>query len=639
MPDRSKGRGSHERFTISYAGFNRPWATWIAHQLDQLGHETTLPRWDPPLSTSLADAVRSLLQAPGWVLLVHDNWYFSLGPRSEAEWTDALQEVVPPFVDRVSAVSVATRALPPIAAWLRPVDLRDNVPHRNLRFIGRDEILEELHDRFERGGWNGARVALRGISGVGKTQIAIEYAHRFGNDYDIVWWVRALQCSGPWALRPLAPSLGLDVGQELSERIRAVHEALRTGSPHKRWLIVLDNTDDMEQIEDLLPEGNGHVLDTTPAQDWHASGAVTEIEVLPFQRVESVACVRRHAERLTADEADLLAEAVQDLPLLLVQTGAWLDANSILAKDYINMIRRGEASRIGICIPTDYPMGFQANWSITLNTLQDKNPEAVELLYLFALFSPDAIPVRLLQAPAHPSGPRQSGRGHRSGRPLRGIARPAPRAPADPRAAAGRTAPSHTAFRHVLRLNAESARPLCRGRFPAGAEYPAHTERNARNGGPRSPLDARRGSQRGTGAQPDGGRGRGWPTQPGHAEVRTPRAERDPPADALPQGRPDRRPALPTVQREGRQAGGGGTPTARRHPRRTSSAYALRVETEASLLGLRAVAYESRARKGRRPDCRAELLPSGLRESHPGKRGRCTMTPTAVDSKCPKPWG
>ncbi|MGW0835263.1 FxSxx-COOH system tetratricopeptide repeat protein [Streptomyces prunicolor] len=443
MADRSKGAESHEHFTISYAGFNRPWATWIAHQLEQLGHETTLLRWDPPTQMSLADALSSLLQAPGRVLLVLDNWYFELGPRTKTEWTQALQEVVPPHVDRFSAVSVATRALPATATPLRPVDLRDldsrearrrilrrldldasaapgpvsgtaprfpndppavwNVPRRNVRFTGRDAILEELHARFEEGGRGGARVALRGISGVGKSQLAIEYAHRFGNDYDVVWWVGArFRAPAREQFAQLAPRLELPVGQELGERIRAVHEALRTGQPYRRWLLVLDSADDMEQIEDLLPEGNGHVLITTLTQDWAASGSVTEIEVKPFKRAESVAYARRRAQRLTEPEADELADAVQDLPLLLAQTAAWLDANVMPAKDYVAMIRRGEASQIGIRISSDYPMGFQTSWSITLNTLQENNPEAVELLHLFALFSPDEIPVRLMQA-ARPS--------------------------------------------------------------------------------------------------------------------------------------------------------------------------------------------------------------------------------------------
>ncbi len=439
MTQRSQGAGPREHITISYAGYNRPWAAWIAHQLEGHGHATALLRWDPPPETTLTEALGNLLAAPGRILLVLDDWYFRLGPRSEADWTHALADVIPPHVDRFAAVSVATRALPTTAAPLSPVDLRDldsrearrrilrrlgidpsadrepsgdgfaprfpndppavwSLPRRNVRFTGRDAALDTLHERFAAGGRGGARISLRGISGVGKSQIAAEYAHRFGNDYDIVWWIDAgYRATAREQFAALAPRLGLETGQELGDRIRAVHEALRTGRPYRRWLVVLDSADDMEQIDDLLPEGNGHVLLTTLTQDWAATGTVSEIEVRSFERPESVAYARRRAERLTPQEADQLAEAVEDLPLLLAQTSAWLAGNPMPAKEYIELIRRGNPSQIAIRMSPDYSMGFQTSWSITLNTLTERSPEAAELLQLFGFFAPDAIPVRLIE--------------------------------------------------------------------------------------------------------------------------------------------------------------------------------------------------------------------------------------------------
>ncbi|MFI8179183.1 FxSxx-COOH system tetratricopeptide repeat protein [Actinacidiphila glaucinigra] len=429
-----------EHFTISYAGFNRPWAAWISHQLEQLGHGTTLLRWDPGAEGSLIDALSDLLQAPGRILLLLDNWYFRLGPRTRDEWVTALREVVPPNAERFAAVSVATESLPSTVAALRPVDLRElaaaearrrilrrldidpaatipvngtekaprfpldppeirKTPRRNDRFTGRDPVLEKLHDLLTAGGDEGARCSLYGISGVGKSQIAQEYAHRFGNAYDVVYWVSAsYRGTAREQLAQLADRLGLPVGQEIGDRIRAVHEALRIGRPYGRWLLVFDGADYMDQVEDLIPEGRGHVLLTTLTRDWSATGRTQEIEVLPFLREESVAYALRRAPRLTSGEADDLADAVEDLPLLLAQTAAWLDTNPMPAREYVALIRRGEPSQVGIGIGENYPMSFQTSWSITLNTLRDRTPEAAELLKVLAFFSPDAIPVRLIQS-------------------------------------------------------------------------------------------------------------------------------------------------------------------------------------------------------------------------------------------------
>ncbi|MEO3767956.1 FxSxx-COOH system tetratricopeptide repeat protein [Streptomyces sp. B8F3] len=427
-----------EPISISYAGFNRPWAAWIAHQLELLGLPTAMLRWSPAPGRPLVDELTGLLEAPDRILLVLDDWFFGLGPRGEDEWNDALRTVIPQHGHRFAAASVAT-GMPTAAAALAPVDLRDlgtdearrriltrlgldpdtpvrpdreperaprfpndppvvfNTPRRNYRFTGRDAILERLHGTLASGSGSqgqGARIALSGISGVGKSQIAIEYTHRFGNDYDVVWFVNAnYRMTAREQLADLSVRLNLPVGSNIGDRVRRVREALRTGRPYRRWLLVFDSADEMELLDDIVPEGDGHVLITTRTRDWAVSGGAQEIEVPHFTRAESTAFARRRAPRLTETEADGLAEAVQDLPLVLSQTAAWLDSSTMAPADYIELLREKEPGKVGISIGSDYPMGFLTSWSITLNGMREKAPAAAAMLNLLAFFSPDSIPV------------------------------------------------------------------------------------------------------------------------------------------------------------------------------------------------------------------------------------------------------
>ncbi|WP_181789009.1 FxSxx-COOH system tetratricopeptide repeat protein [Streptomyces phytophilus] len=423
-----------EPISISYAGFNRPWAAWIAHQLELLGHPTSMLRWSPVPGRPLVEELAGLLAAPDRILLVLDDWFFGLGPREADEWNEALRTIIPQHGQRFAAASVATD-MPVAAAALAPVDLRDlgtvearrrvltrlgidpdtpvrpdreperaprfpndppvvfNTPRRNYRFTGRDDILEELHGTLSSAG-QGARIALSGISGVGKSQIAVEYTHRFGNDYDVVWFVNAsYRMTAREQLADLSVRLNLPVGSNIGDRLRRVREALRSGRPYRRWLVVFDSADEMELIDDIIPEGEGHVLITTRTRDWAVSGGAQEIEVPHFSREESVAFARRRAPRLSEADADGLAEAVQDLPLVLSQTAAWLDSSTMAPAEYIELLRDKEPGKVGISIGSDYPMGFLTSWSITLNGMREKAPAAAAMLNLLACFSPDNIPV------------------------------------------------------------------------------------------------------------------------------------------------------------------------------------------------------------------------------------------------------
>ncbi|GAQ56303.1 FxSxx-COOH system tetratricopeptide repeat protein [Streptomyces acidiscabies] len=438
-PVRSTERGTaRPTVTISYAGFNRAWAAWIADRLERNGVRVVLVRWDAPPEVPLPDLLRDLMLSEGRILVLVSEWYFQLGPRSHEEWNAALREVVAPDPSRFVAVSLTNASLPQAVTVLAPAGLTNlgadeaerrlfdrldlpydpdangvdgrrgprfpaampdvwgGVPRRNTRFTGREPVLNDIHHILQSAEPGAGVVTLHGMSGVGKTQLATEYVYRFGSQYDVVWWVNAeKRVTYRRFLAELAPKLDLQAGQEYGERLRAVRDALRRGEPYSRWLLVLDGADEPEQIWDLVPNGPGHVLITSRNPEW-AEHNSRLVEIPVYSRDESVAFVRRRAPRLTEQEADQLAEALEDLPLLLDQTAGWLNDSDLSVRDYIALLEGGIDSDV-VKVSADFPVAFQTAWSILLNKLRDTVPESVDLLRLCTFFAPGFIPVRLLR--------------------------------------------------------------------------------------------------------------------------------------------------------------------------------------------------------------------------------------------------
>ncbi|QNP70256.1 tetratricopeptide repeat protein [Streptomyces roseirectus] len=438
-PVRSAERGTaRPTVTISFAGFNRAWAAWMGDRLERNGVRVVYLRWDAPPEVSLPRLLRDLMLSEGRVLILVSEWYFQLGPRSHEEWNAALREVVAPDPTRFAAVSVTNAPLPQAVSVLSPANLTNlgadeaerrlfdrldlpydphangvdgrrgprfpasmpevwgGVPRRNTRFTGREPILSDIHHVLQSAEPGAGVVSLHGMSGVGKTQLATEYVYRFGSEYDVVWWVNAeKRVTYRRFLAELAPKLGLQTGQEYGERLRAVRDALRRGEPFSRWLLVLDGADEPEQIWDLVPTGPGHVLITSRNPEWSEHNSRL-LEIPVYSRDESVAFVRRRAPRLTETEADQLAEALEDLPLLLDQTAGWLNDSDLSVREYIALLEGGIDSDV-VKVSADFPVAFQTAWSILLNKLRETVPESVDLLRLCTFFAPGFIPVRLLR--------------------------------------------------------------------------------------------------------------------------------------------------------------------------------------------------------------------------------------------------
>ncbi|MER6144783.1 FxSxx-COOH system tetratricopeptide repeat protein [Streptomyces sparsogenes] len=432
---------AHLPVTVTYAGPHRPWATWVARRLEAAGvarEEITLRRWDPADEPSLERAVAELLDADAFHLLLLSEHFFALGPhRTEADWEAVLGSPhIRRSTDRIAAFNVSGRPLPAAAARLGaaelwgadeeecerrllralgvapaaaggprqrsrlpgdPPELWDGVPRRNPRFTGRDVLLERINDFLRNAPAEAAVCALVGLPGIGKTQLAAEYAYRFAAEYDVVWWAAAHERGVLEArLAGHLAHLGKDVqGYTRRARAEAALDNLRRGVPSDRWLLVLDGADHPAAMANLLPGGRGHVLITSETRDW-ADYYVEVLDVPPFSRRESVAFVRARAPRLSGEEADALAAAVGDLPLPLDQTAGWLDGSTMPAEGYIRRLREGEPVPVksGAAYGEPYPSVFKE----LIRRLQNHSQLAADLLQLCAVFGPGPVPLALLRA-------------------------------------------------------------------------------------------------------------------------------------------------------------------------------------------------------------------------------------------------
>src|SRR3712207_8722740 len=122
-------------------------------------------------------------------------------------------------------------------------------------------MLAELHRRLRAGEGTLVVQALYGLGGVGKTQLALEYAHRFAADLDLVWWIDAEQpVLIPNQLAALASRLGLPAGSTVADTVDRLLAELRR---RVRWLLIFDNAERPTDIAAYRPGGAGHVLITS----------------------------------------------------------------------------------------------------------------------------------------------------------------------------------------------------------------------------------------------------------------------------------------------------------------------------------------------------------------------------------------
>ena len=265
-----------------------------------------------------------------------------------------------------------------------------NVPARNIRFTGREGDLQQLRKMLRSGGSavviSGAQpVALHGMGGIGKTQVAMEYAHRFRSAYDIVWWINSDPVTFiDSALIDLGQQLGLPMVSSTPENLRTVLNALNKGEPYARWLVIFDNAEDT-RVGQFLPSGRGHVIITSRGAAWGERAQTMQVDV--FQRPESIAHLIKRVPSIRRDEADRVAEVLGDLPIAIAAAGAWIADTGTAADEYLQEIERQGPRAIQAEGAPDRPV--EATWDLSLQRLNERSPAAYRLLQLCSVLAPE----------------------------------------------------------------------------------------------------------------------------------------------------------------------------------------------------------------------------------------------------------
>ncbi|GIJ53241.1 FxSxx-COOH system tetratricopeptide repeat protein [Virgisporangium aurantiacum] len=275
-----------------------------------------------------------------------------------------------------------------------------NVPTRNPVFTGRRELLEQLERRLQTESVAAVLPqALHGEGGVGKSQIAIEYAYRHRADYEVIWWIPSERPAQILAsVIELGNRLGLDVGNEVITAVPRVRAALRAGIPYSNWLLVFDNAETLENVRDYFPEaGTGRVLVTSRNQEWSQIAETLEVDV--FNRTESIRLLQRRNPRLEEAGADQLAAVLGDLPLAIEHASAWLATTGMPVEEYLVLLEQKRAELADVHPVPRYEMPVAVAANVALDRLATENLAALQLLQVCSFFAPEPISRELFAGP------------------------------------------------------------------------------------------------------------------------------------------------------------------------------------------------------------------------------------------------
>ena len=278
---------------------------------------------------------------------------------------------------------------------------------RNPYFTGREVLLCQLRDRLCQTNSReyNHRIALYGIAGVGKTQIAIEYLHRYERFYNGLYWVsatdQAMLISGFQVIATRTGCIQSTVDITPADIAKSVVSWLREQDD---WLLVIDNLDDVTVVDGYLPDSTtgGHTLITTrnPNADGIPAAGI-EIGVLSKDEAIDLLCLRsKPTEDYDEDVAEKIVCELGYLSLAIEQASAYIRETTGKMTEFLTIYHANRKS-IHNWIPHgnwNYSYSVATTWLMSFEKIRREAPGAAELLQVLAFLNPDIVLLDFVKA-------------------------------------------------------------------------------------------------------------------------------------------------------------------------------------------------------------------------------------------------
>jgi len=287
---------------------------------------------------------------------------------------------------------------------------------RNRDFVGRESILAQLLERIlpDADQDDCQRTAIEGLGGIGKTQIALEAAFRVRDKHPdcSVFWVPAVDgASFENAYREIGRELGVEGIDDDKADLKAL---IRAALPRKvvgSWLLIIDNADDADLFDSLLPFGyNGSILFTTRNHEVAVMLDIPDRNIIPtteMDTAEAIMLLRRgikESQMQDTTSTTALLSVLTYLPLAIKQASAYMAKTGTSTTRYLEHCRSSDKRLIKLLSKDFEDQGrykttknpVATTWLISFDRISQINRLAATYLKFMCFLAEKDIPLALL---------------------------------------------------------------------------------------------------------------------------------------------------------------------------------------------------------------------------------------------------